>query len=113
MCHEQWRPQARTAQSEPEVVSIQVVGGAMTAYHYRQTVIRPASTPVVVLTDIYGCVPFYHEIARLLAANGHPALLPDLFSREGALRQVSREEAYARHGRMDEQRAIDDVLRAV
>lgn len=67
---------------------------------------------VLVITDIFGRTPFYQHLTRRLAEAGYPALLPDIFFREGELPEVTREAAFARREELDEARALRDLLTA-
>lgn len=67
---------------------------------------------VVIITDIFGRTPFYQHLGRRLADAGYVSLLPDIFFREGELSEVTREAAFARRDKLDEARALRDMLHA-
>lgn len=67
---------------------------------------------VLLITDIYGGTSFYRHLHRRLADAGYTSLMPDIFFREGELGERTREAALARRARLDEGRALGDLLRA-
>jgi carboxymethylenebutenolidase len=71
------------------------------------------SPAVVIIHDIWGENPFYHDLARRLAGEGFVTLLPDLFIREGPLAEQTREQAFARRARHDQVRALSDIAAAI
>ena len=107
MCHEDWAGSGSEARARRSPVEVAVADGALPGTLYEPHGPRSGG-PVVVITDIYGTVPFYHEVSGRLAAAGHPALLIDVFWREGELAEAAREAAFERRSRMDETRAIAD-----
>lgn len=68
---------------------------------------------VLLISDIYGRTAFYEHVAQRLAANGYVALLPDYFFRLGRLEEVTREAAFARWDRLDENAALSELESAV
>jgi carboxymethylenebutenolidase len=77
---------------------------------------RPAQsrgTGLVLLHDMYGANPVFHELAASFAARGYATLLPDLFWRSepsGALPyDVESEAAWRRERNFDHDRATDDL----
>ncbi len=68
---------------------------------------------ILLISDIYGRTPFYEHLAERLADAGYIALLPDMFFRLGPLPEVSRDAAFARWDRLDEQQALSDLESAV
>lgn len=68
---------------------------------------------VLIVSDIYGRIPFYRNLAALLTAEGLSALLPDYFFRQGPLDELTREHAFARHTRLDEPAALHDLEQAL
>ncbi len=64
---------------------------------------------VILATDIFGANAFYRALADRLAAAGIAALLPDLFFREGPLAEPTRELAYARRAKLDDERALREL----
>lgn len=113
MCHEEWKANTdeggKTAEFHVHVDDIAL----MQVFWYESPAGAKSSTPCVLVSDIYGTVPFYHEISKRLALLGYSTALPDLFCREGALSEVTREAAFARRSRMDECQAIVDTHRVI
>jgi carboxymethylenebutenolidase len=72
-----------------------------------------AAPAVLVIHDVWGANPFYHDVARRLAGEGFAALLPDFFVREGPLPEQTREAAMARRARLDQVRCLADVAGAI
>lgn len=68
---------------------------------------------VLVVPDIYGPSPFYHEVACRLADRGLRAVLVDYFHREGPLTERSRDAAFGRRTLLDEVRALRDLSAAI
>ena len=112
MCHQDWdgSPSQDRVRSVPADVA--VPDGTLPATLY-EPADPPAGGPVVLITDIYGTVPFYREVSGRLAAEGHPTLLIDVFWREGELAEPTREAAFERRSRMDEPRGIADASAAL
>jgi carboxymethylenebutenolidase len=113
VCHEHWAASSKGGGPSPTTVEFTVADGVVPGHLYEPPSGTTVGGPLVVLSDIYGMVPFYHEVSRQLAVAGHPSLLIDLFSREGPLPEVTREAAFARRGSMDEVRGIADASAAV
>lgn len=68
---------------------------------------------VLIVADIFGRSPFYEDLAARLATEGFHALLPDLFFREGPLRERSFEAAMGRRSQLDDLRALGDYSTAI
>lgn len=68
---------------------------------------------VVVIHDVWGANPFYHDFARRLAGEGYVTLLPDLFVREGALQEQTREAVLARRSKWSQSTALEDLAGAI
>ncbi len=64
---------------------------------------------VILATDIFGSNAFYRALADRLAAAGIAALLPDLFFREGRLTEPTRELAYERRAKLDDERVLREL----
>lgn len=64
---------------------------------------------VLIIHDIFGANDFYHDLARRLANAGFNAYLPDLFIRQGPLREQTHEAARHRGGQLSYPQAIEDV----
>lgn len=78
--------------------------------------VRPEGDPVsavLIIHDVWGANPFYHDVARRLAGEGFAALLPDFFVREGELAEQTREAVMERRSRHDQTRATEDVAGAL
>jgi len=112
MCH----PEVPEGQPAPRVateeVSIPLPGGeAMPAM-----LALPEGGPapaVLIACDIFGRTPFYESLAARLATAGFEALLPDYFFRAGPLAERTREAAFARRARLDENGALSDLRAAL
>ncbi|MBO0684085.1 MAG: dienelactone hydrolase family protein [Candidatus Dormibacteraeota bacterium] len=108
MCH----PEVPAGQPVPEVDRQEVEvplseGGAVPAL-----LARPESGTgpgVMVVADVFGRTPFYEALAARLATAGFEALLPDFFHRVGPPAAPSREAVFARRGRLDDNRALEDL----
>ena len=72
-----------------------------------------ATPAVLVVSDIFGRSAFYEDLAARLAAAGHHALVPDYFFRQGPLAEHTREAAFARRGRLDENQTLADLTAAL
>jgi carboxymethylenebutenolidase len=112
MCHESWAGAHGTAASTASQTGIQVADGLLPCLVY-QAGPDSGRSPCVLVPDIYGPVPFYQEVARRLAAAGHPTALIDIFWREGPLAELTRDAAFSRRSGMDETAAIGDTSSAV
>lgn len=109
MCHELWTN--NEFEHEPDEVAIALPDGtAMPGWTYRAT--QPKAT-CIVLPDIYGPSPFYHYVTAQLAEAGYDATLVDYFVREGALAEKSREAAFARRAKMNENTCLADISTAI
>ncbi|MBA8824058.1 carboxymethylenebutenolidase [Saccharopolyspora lacisalsi] len=110
MCHADSTGIGTPAVAQQEV-EVDVGGEAMPATLY----LPPEGTGpgIEVLSDVYGRLPFYQGLAAKLAQDGYVTLLPNYFFRQGPLSEVSREAAFARHSRTDEQKAVHDHAAAV
>ena len=69
----------------------------------------PLRGALVIATDIFGANAFYRRIADRAGAAGFAALLPDLFFREGRLREATRELAYERRAKLEDERALREL----
>jgi len=112
MCHEEWIGSASGDRARRSPVEVAVLDGVLPGTLYEPPG-TPSGGPVVLIPDIYGTVPFYHEVSGRLAAGGHPTLLIDVFWREGELAEVVREAAFERRSRMDETLGIADASAAL
>jgi carboxymethylenebutenolidase len=68
---------------------------------------------VLVIHDIWGANPFYHDFARRLAGEGYVALLPDLFVREGPIPVNEPEARHTRRAKWSQTAALEDVAGAM
>ncbi len=108
MCH----PEVPEGASKPEVNREEIVLGSSDGRPLPTLRVRPDRTPrgtVVVAADIFGRSAFYEDLAGRLAAAGFTALLPDLFFRLGPLAEPSREAAFARRAKLDDEQALRDL----
>ena len=112
MCHEGWSSAVGPAASVAVGIPLST-GAILPSLRCDPPPGVSHRAPCVVVTDIFGMVPFYREVSRLLAAAGHTTFLLDSFFREGPLPEPTREAAFARRSRMDERRGIADVAEAV
>ena len=112
MCHEDWVGSTSEARARRIPVEVEVPDGVLPGMLYEPQD-AASGGPVVLITDIYGMVPFYHEVSGRLATAGHPTLLIDIFWREGELAENTREAAFERRSKMDEPRGIADVSAAL
>jgi dienelactone hydrolase len=112
MCHPEVLPGRRTPDVAREEVLIPVGGGESMAALLATPDDGPAP-PVLVIPDIFGRSPFYEDLAARVATAGFEALLPEYFHRVGPLPERTREEAFARRRRLDENGALDDLRAAL
>jgi carboxymethylenebutenolidase len=68
---------------------------------------------VLVIHDVWGANPFYHDFARRLAGEGYVALLPDLFAREGPLPDDDPKARHTRRQKWSQVSALEDVAGAI
>jgi carboxymethylenebutenolidase len=106
VCHETWRPAGDAATEPPERSFASSDGTPMTGWQYAGE--NPKGV-VLVLPDIYGPSPFYHQVTQMLANDGYEAVMVDYFFREGPLTDRSREAAFARRSGMDENLCLRDI----
>lgn len=64
---------------------------------------------VLIVSDIFGCSPFYENLAARLAQAGFQALLPNYFFRVGGLAEITRDAALERRSRLDERQSLRDL----
>lgn len=114
MCHPDAPTGATAAGPAGDETTIVVDDGqAMPAFLARSAASEPAGV-VIVVGDIYGArTPFYEHIARLLAAHGFDAVVPEYFFRVGPLPEPTQEAAFARKAQLDEAQVLVDLDRAV
>jgi dienelactone hydrolase len=68
---------------------------------------------VLVIADMFGPTPFYEHLSALLTAAGFRTLLPDYHFREGPVDEGDLQGAFARRRRLDENRTLEDMRRAI
>ena len=112
MCH----PEIPAGQSVPEVKAREVnltvpTGESMTALLAEPE--GPARGAVLVINDVFGRSPFYENLSRRLALAGFTALDPEYFFRQGPLAEQTREAAFERRSRLDNQQALADLNAAL
>jgi len=112
MCH----PEIPAGQSVPEVQAREVnltvpTSESMTALLAEPE--GPARGAVLVINDVYGRSPFYENLSRRLALAGFTALDPEYFFRQGPLADDTREAAFERRSRLDNQQALADLNAAL
>jgi carboxymethylenebutenolidase len=71
------------------------------------------ASAVLIVSDIFGRSPFYEDLAVRLTTAGYHTLLPDLFFRQGPLPERTREAAFARRDKLDENQVIGDLCTAI
>lgn len=64
---------------------------------------------IVIIHDIHGANNFYHDLARRSAKAGYTTYLPNLFVRQGPLKEETHEAARARGGLLSYPQAMDDI----
>lgn len=67
-----------------------------------------AAAKIAILPDIYGCGPFYQGLATHYAHKGARVYLVDTFSGLGELETGTREEAFARRGKVSDKTFVDN-----
>lgn len=112
MCHFEAAPGSATAPVRREEVRVPLpAGDRLPALLVEPE--RGHGPPVLVVHDIFGCSPFYEDLAARLAAEGYSALLPDYFFRLEPLPARDLQLAYARRARLDERRALHELSTAL
>ena len=112
MCHQHGLGRRSSGHIVEEGVAVSLPAGeSMPGALFSPT--DAATGSVVLVSDIYGMTDFYLDLARVLADEGFMTLVVDYFFREGGLQEGTREEAFARKQRCDEERTIGDVGAAV
>lgn len=110
MCHEDWQPPEATCPAATRLSFSISDGTEMPAWQYETTAEKGAC---LLLPDIYGLSPFYHHVGTLLADGGYRTVLADYFYREGPIAEITREAAFGRRSKMDENRCLRDVSEVV
>jgi len=105
MCHESWQPSGTAATAETRTFTA-TDGTDIPGWRYHGT---QAEGACLVLPDIYGPSPFYHEVTARLAGEGFDAVMIDYFFREGPIAEVTREAAFGRRSAMDENQCLADI----
>jgi len=111
MCH----PEVPAGQPTPDVVTDDVQIPLRGGQVMPAMVARPevgSGHGVFIVHDIFGRSPFYENLAGRLATAGSHALLPELFFRQGPLRERSLDLAFARRAQLDETVALEDLCAA-
>lgn len=103
MCHPAWSDEV----VQGVRADVDVGDRQMPAWRYEPT--ARAERPVLLLSDIYGPLPFYRHLAGELAQLGHPTLLVDLFVRQWQLERPEREFAFERLAALDAARSLEDA----
>jgi carboxymethylenebutenolidase len=113
MCH----PEVPEGQPTPQVTTQEVgipVGGGETMPALLALPEGGGPAPaVLVACDVFGRSPFYEGLAARLATAGFEALVPEFFFRQGPLAQRTREAAFARRERLNQQRSLEDLRAAL
>jgi carboxymethylenebutenolidase len=109
MCHEEigHEPIASQGGSSERSFNVETDGASMPVFAAQPAL--DSQGRVIIIHDIYGANDFYHDLARRLAASGFSAYLPDLFVRQGALPEQTREYAMARGGKLSYPQALKDI----
>lgn len=71
---------------------------------------RPA---LVLIHDVYGARDFYKDMAGRFAEEGYLTALPELFVRQGELKDSEPQTRMARMGALDKDLALEDVLATI
>ncbi len=112
MCHFEVPAGQETPAVAREDVSVPLPGGGtLPAVLVRAA--KPDAPAVLIMHDIFGCTPFYEDLAARLAAAGFTALLPNCFFRQGDLPELTREAAFARYRGLDEHDTLGDLRAAL
>jgi carboxymethylenebutenolidase len=110
-----------------ESITWSISGGAPTAVNLEQFeradiqlpayIARPDGdgrrAAVVLVHDIYGPREFYRDMAGRLAEEGYLTALPDLFVRQGELKDDAPETRFGRMKALDKDLALEDILAVV
>ena len=64
---------------------------------------------LAIITDIYGCNPFYQGFATYFAKHGWTVYLIDLFSDLGELKEITREAAFVRRHKLRDHDTCDQL----
>lgn len=110
MCHESWQGEAGAA---TPVTFPAVTGDSAGMPGWRYPTVGAGRGTCLVVPDIFGPSPFYHEITRRLGAHGYRAVLVDYFHRQGPLAERDREAAFARRADLDEELTLRELSAAV
>jgi carboxymethylenebutenolidase len=105
MCHESWQPDGAATAAETRTF-VAADGTDIPGWRYPAAQARGAC---LVLPDIYGPSPFYHEVTARLAGHGFDAVMIDYFFRQGPIAEVTREAAFGRRSTMDENQCLADI----
>jgi carboxymethylenebutenolidase len=112
MCHEHLTaPVAGGAGIVDEQVETPGAGRTIPGYLARPETGTGAG--VLVIHDIWGANPFYHDLTRRLAGEGYVALLPDLFVREGPIPENEPEARHTRRAKWSQVSALEDIAGAI
>ena len=68
---------------------------------------------IVLIHDFNGANDFYRDMAGRLAAEGYLTVLPELFARQGPLKDDAGETRTARMIAMDKDKALEDIVACV
>ena len=110
MCHEDWQPAGPTSSPAAGLSFLISDGTEMPAWQYDAT---DEKGVCLLLPDIYGPSPFYSRVAELLAAGGYRTFVADYFYREGPIAEITREAAFGRRSKMDENLSLRDISEVV
>lgn len=112
MCHPYLSPALDLPNVLTEQIEIRLAGEdaiPVTLGHALDSAGDGRVRPVVVLSDMFGCTPFYRHLVSRLAVAGFDALLPNYFFRYPELAAHQGELAIARWRTVDEPRALADI----
>ena len=108
MCHETCpHPVSGGSQLQEQNLTLPVEGGSLPLL-----VVLPEQIPapaVLVMHDINGANAFYQDLTRRLAGAGYIAALPDLYFRQGALENPTREAVRERASQVVQEDALADI----
>lgn len=108
MCHPD-RDSVSVSPGEFSTRNVTIQTGGVDLPVFEATPRGRSQASIVIIHDIFGANPFYHDLARRLASVGYTAYLPDLFVRQGPLPEQTYDEARARGSQLSFPQAMEDL----
>ncbi len=99
MCH------SKPIAAFPDPTEGEAITGAIQAYRYGP---KAAANRIAIIPDIYGYKGFYQGLARYYEEKEASVYLVDPFHGLGDLKEETREEAFARRGKVKDKSFLDD-----